>query len=281
MRKLIALVLSMFMTVNALAGDNSIYISQAGSGTSVSVTQDGVSNIVQALPAVGNTNTTPAVINGDNNTVAVTQTGNSNTLSMGIQTAIANGASGGNSYTYSVTGNNSEAIIDSNGDGNGRSESNTLTASQTGNYSKLWSNILGTTNNVSITTAGGQYNTVYSTVNGANINQTVDISGGGNNTVSINQGIGGSALGSNLWNISGTATALTDSFGTVDLTIVGASNTVSIDQEGGDGNAGHSATINLNGSGNLATISQYGSTNSIINLRSVGSNNTFTLTSHQ
>lgn len=279
--KLMALVLGLLITVTAVAGDNSIYISQTGSNATVSVNQDGAGNILQGLPGAGNGSTNPAIINGDNNNVTINQVGTGNTLSMGIATTTANGVSNGNNYTYSLTGNNGNAIIDSNGDGTGQSESNNLSATLTGNYSGLKFFMLGSQNSSTITTAGGSYNSVISTINGSNITQNIDISGGGNNSVVVNQGIGGSAIGLTAVNLSGTTSATTDNNGSASITIVGASNEVTLDQEGGTGSGGHTFVISLTGSSNIANITQLGTSfNSTINLHSTGNGNTFTISSN-
>ena len=150
--KLIAFVMGLLIATNVIAGDNSIYIQQAGDNTSVQMVQDGAGNVVQGLPGAGSGTTNPAIINGNNNTVTVDQVGTGDTLSFGIQTTIANGVTGGNAFSYTVTGNNGSAVIDSNADGLHTSASNTLTVAQTGNYSKLNANILGSTNTLGITT---------------------------------------------------------------------------------------------------------------------------------
>ena len=64
----------------------------------------------------------------------MSQTGTGDTISFGVQTTVANGISGGNTFNYSVTGNNATALIDSNGDNQGTSASNTIGVTQTGNY---------------------------------------------------------------------------------------------------------------------------------------------------
>ena len=75
--------LGIVMSLNVIAADNSIYIDQSGSNSTVSITQDGYSNVVKGIDSG---NTTPATIYGINNAVTVNQVGISNTLSLGIQT---------------------------------------------------------------------------------------------------------------------------------------------------------------------------------------------------
>ena len=65
--------------------------------------------------------------------------------------------------------------------------------------------------------------------------------------------------------------------GQLDLTSVGASNNFTVSQAGGATN-GHVATLDFNGSSNNVSVTQQGtSADSIVNLKSVGSGNTFTI----
>ena len=126
-RKLFAtLLVSAMMLTGSNAADNSIYIDQAGDNTNISVTQDGAGNAVEGVQSTGSSATTPAVITGGSNQVTINQVGTGDVLNMGVRTSVANGATSGNSYSYTVTGNNSTATIDSNADGQGTSASNTV-----------------------------------------------------------------------------------------------------------------------------------------------------------
>jgi hypothetical protein len=273
--KLISFVMGLLIATSALAGDNSIYIQQAGDNATVQVVQDGAGNIVQGLPAVGSSSTTPAIINGNNNNVNLSQTGTGDTIQFGVQTTVANGISGGNTFNYSITGNNSTALIDSNGDGNGTSASNSITTTQTGNYSNFYGNVLGTGNQMSVTTAGGAYNSVTATQNGNSNQNTINISGGGNNTVTVEQGVGGSAI-----SFLGMQSAQNNDNGIVDLTITGASNTVEIGQTS-SGTYFNTSTISLDGSGNSLNLLQNAANgNTVVNLQSTGNNNNFTIRSN-
>ena len=66
--------------------------------------------------------------------------------------------------------------------------------------------------------------------------------------------------------------------GSVNLTTVGATNITNITQSGG-GVSGHTAVVNITGSSNSTTIVQQGTIDTTVNLTSVGSGNTFNLTS--
>ena len=79
---------------------------------------------------------------------------------------------------------------------------------------------------------------------------------------------------------SGTAGATSTNYnGSVSLTVQGASNTVDIQQTGASAYT-NTTVVALNGSGNNANIVQSATAgNTTVNLQSVGSNNTFSITS--
>ena len=139
----------MVLSFGVFAADNSIYIDQAGDGSTITITQDGAGNTVRGLPGIGTSNTTPAKIYGDGTLVSVSQVGTGSTLNLALVSTIASGAGGGTSVTYSVTGNNATATINSNGDGLGVSASNTIGINQSGNNATANVNVLGTLNNLS------------------------------------------------------------------------------------------------------------------------------------
>jgi hypothetical protein len=264
--KAIAAITLAFSMAFAGAADNSIYIDQAGDNTQVSVTQDGAGNTVRGIQGAGTSNTTPAKIYGDGNQVTVSQIGTGNTLNFGIVTTVAAGINNGNVYSYTVTGNNSTATINSNSNGQGISASNRVAVNQTGNNSNTNISMLGSANQITATTSGGTYNSFVSKINGDNNTQTVTMSGGGSNTATLTQG--------------DDAASTTNNKGTIGILSVGASNTFNVSQTGG-GTNGHSAALDFNGSGNTVGITQQGTgADSIVNLKSVGNTNTFTINSN-
>ena len=251
------------------AADNSIYIQQSGDNSTVSMTQDGAGNVVRGIQGVGTDNTTPALIVGNGNNVTVSQIGQGNTLDFGIQTSVQAGATNGNTYNYTISGNNSTAIIDSNRDNRNSSASNIVNVSQTGDYSNANVNVLGGLNNVSDTTVGGSHNSVVNTVNGNSNTQTVNVSNGGYNAITVNQGVGGSAA-------SSPALVTTNNNGSATVTVVGASNTVNVQQTGST----NTTTVSLTGSSNTANVNQNAVTgNTVVSLVSVGNGNQFTISS--
>jgi YD repeat-containing protein len=246
------------LSANVMAVDNSIYIDQSGDNATVNITQDGAGNVVRGIQGVGSSNTTPSTIYGDNNQITINQVGSGNTLSMGVKTTTGSGM-GNPTVNYSVTGNNATAIINSNNAGSGVSESNSISVTQSGNNANLNLNMLGSGNTFNATTAGGANNSLIATINANTTSTTISQTGGGGNSTTLN---------------------MTGDKGTVDITTVGASNVTSITQSGGSTN-GHSTKLDYTGSGNTTSITQGGTSgDSIVNIKSVGSSNSFTINSN-
>ena len=88
-KKLLFSLCLILFSYNAYAND--IYIEQVGDGLDLDITQDGQNN------EVGDS-TADAVLNGDNMTFAITQTGNTNTINATIKGASYTG-------TWVFTGN--------------------------------------------------------------------------------------------------------------------------------------------------------------------------------
>jgi hypothetical protein len=255
--KIKLMLLALAMSLGVHAADNSIYIDQSGDDASITVVQDGAGNIVRGIQGVGTSNTTPAKIYGNNNLVSIEQIGAGNTLNFGIRTSVANvPQTGSNTFNYRVSGNNSTAIINSNADGLGTSSSNKIDIEQTGNNAYANINILGTNNSFTAVTDGGSNNSITSVINGESNEQNISLTGGGANQISTTQ---------------------TGNAGKMTVTSVGASNQFTLSQAGGNVN-GHSAIIDNAGSSNTFSIIQAGTSgDSIVNLKSVGSNNTFSI----
>jgi hypothetical protein len=260
-------VLAFMLSSTAYAGDNVIFLNQIGDNSTVTMTQDGVSNTIQGIRSVGLSPYKSAIIAGDSNTVTVSQIGSDNELSMEIDTTIAAGATG-NNFTYSVTGNNATAVIDSNGDGTLVSASNIISVTQTGDYANLDANVIGSKNTLTASTTGGSYNSIISSINGDSNSQTITVTGGGNNQITVSQG--------------SKAKAATADTGLVLLNITGASNTVSIDQTGGipfNGSMGSIVEYTITGSSNSSTITQSGtSANNVFVASTVGNGNVVNIT---
>jgi hypothetical protein len=251
------LITMMVLVSAAFAADNSIYIDQSGDNSTIGVTQTGAGNVVRGIQGVGTGNTTPAKMYGNNSTVDIQQIGSTNTLNLGFNATTATGKAYGIDLTYYVTGNSATATINSNNSNAGTSASNTIDVRQTGNNAGLNLDLIGSNNSFTATTAGGSNNTISATLNGDNITDTIAVSGGGGNGITLNQ---------------------TSTNGTAGITLVGASNTVSLTQSGTAGTNGHSFTYSATGSSNSMTATQTGTIDTTINVQSVGSGNTWNIT---
>ena len=261
--------LAVVMSLNVFAADNSIYIDQSGSNSTISITQDGYGNVVKGI---NSGNTTPATIYGINNAVTVNQVGISNTLSLGIQTTTSGSTTLPDGSTiavptvnYSVTGNNATAVIDSNNDGASSSASNYIDVVQTGNSANANINVKGANNAVKAVTDGGDSNSVVVATKGNNNIDNISLTGDSN---SVNLSQGTALLGSNN--------------NSVDIKANGASNTFGITQTGGtNGNSvsiGGYGTDTLSGSSNTVTVSQSGANDNSLVLGLTGSSNTVGVT---
>ena len=93
----LAMLSFLVMVGNVNAQQNTVYVEQIGTGSTINFTQTGVGN------AIGNP-TTKAVVNGNNNDVTVDQIGNSNIASLNVQ---------GDSVTVlsTTTGDNNTSTI--------------------------------------------------------------------------------------------------------------------------------------------------------------------------
>jgi Curlin associated repeat len=294
--KIAIAMLAVVMSVGVFAADNSIYIDQSGSNSTISITQDGYGNVVKGI---NSGSTTPATIYGINNAVTVNQVGISNTLSLGIQTTTGGTTTLPDGSTvsvptinYSVTGNSNTGIIDSNNSGSSASQSNYIDITQTGNSSYANANVSGNNNAVKVVTSGGDSNSVTTKVNGNNNSQNISMTGGGSNTANIGQGDNTQASNGNTVGIA--SVGVSDSF-TVNQTggtngnmatvqgysgtgtaSVGSSNTVTITQSGGNDNT---AVLSMTGSNNTVGITQTATAgNNVANLKVNGSSNGITVT---
>jgi hypothetical protein len=265
----VLLSVTLLMAGSAMSADNSIYIDQSGSNSTIAITQDGYGNVVKGI-ASGNT--TPATIYGINNAVTVNQVGMSNTLSLGIQTTTGGTTTLPNGTTvavptinYSVTGNNATAVIDSNNNGAGASRGTYISVDQTGDNANANINIRGNNNAFKAVTSGGNNNSVVASVKGNNNVDNVVLTGD-SNSVTINQG----------------TSLLSSSGNSIGIKASGASNTFGITQSGGT--VGNSVTIGgyasdtLSGSSNAITVSQSGGNDNTLVLGVTGSTNTIGVT---
>lgn len=208
----------------AVATTNKVYIDQAGQNVDVNIVQTGTANII-------GTSADPIYLRGDNQTVIAIQTGNGNSLLMGV---VSDTGSGGIAdVTIRQIGDNNMADI----------RCGTL-QNETG-CNKLDMNAKFTGNN----------NTLNFHGSGANIRNSMDFSGN-NNTLDMDI-------------LSPNATQT--------LLFTGNYNNVDVTQTGTGGTFGHTLYAQFTGSSNVLTTQQYGVSETIININSVGSNGTFNI----
>lgn len=257
MNNYLKIMVAMIFSLSAYAADNSIYIDQSGDDSTIDITQTGAGNVVRGIQGVGTGNTTPSKMYGDNNAIDIRQIGSTNTLNLGVNTSVATGRAYGIDLTYYVTGNSGTATINSNNAGTGTSGSNFIDVRQTGNSANLNLNILGTKNDFTAVTSGGSSNSIVATINADETVTDISMTGGGSNT------------------FTGT---LSSNKGHVDITTVGASNTITLSQTGVAGTNGHAFTLDLTGSSNTFNVTQSGTIDTTVNLLSVGSGNTWNIT---
>ena len=247
----------LLLSFSAWAADNSIYVDQSGDNSTIDITQTGAGNIIRGIQGVGPGNTTPSKIYGDNNAIDIRQIGSTNTLNLGVNTSTATGRAYGIDLTYYVTGNSGSATINSNNAGTGTSGSNFIDVRQTGNSASINLNILGSKNDFTAVTSGGANNSITATITADETVNNISMTGGGANTLTSTQ---------------------TSNKGRVDLTTVGASNTIVLNQSGTAGTIGHAFLYNLTGSNNSMTATQSGTIDTTINVLSTGSGNTWNIT---
>ena len=237
------------------AADNSIYINQIGSTSTINIKQDGSGNKIYG---VGDSEGTAAIFSGSSQDIDIRQIGASNLLGIDVQSDVASGV--GIELTYIITGSNSVASIDINGDGGGLAANNKIDIQMTGDYSDLIFDLLGSGNELTATTTGGTLNDLTYDIDADDINSVIAVSGGGGNKTTMTLG--------------------TDS-STVDYTGVGASNQVTLTQSGTGGALGHNFDLDIIGSSNTVTTTQSGNAKYDTDINITGSTNTWTILQEQ
>jgi hypothetical protein len=191
---------------------------------------------------------------GNSSTINFTQTGLGNSIGDATNHAILNGNS--NAVTIDQIGNNNTAAVSVDGD------NNTLSFSFTGNYNDL-SLLCVTCSTITMT------DTVYGTGNIISRNfdtqastSTINIQSD-NNTVTINND----------------TTAISGAQSAVDIS-GGNGNTVQIRQTGAAGTNGHDASLTILGATNTVNIDQGGGVDSSVTATITGSGNTMSINSN-
>ena len=252
-RKLLTILVLAAMPALGMAADNSIYIDQSGDFANVTINQDGAGNQVRGLSAVqSNDPTAPALIRGDGVNVNINQTGSSNKMNLGIDATM--GSSKSVDFNYStvnsgnISGSNNIATFQL-GSSSSRASDTIVSVTQLNGGNLATVSMFGSDNQLTATQSGGSA-TLISTVNASGTRQSITTSGGTGNSVTTN---------------------LTGDNGNVSVLVAGATNTISIAQDGVGGSTGHQAVMDISGTGNSVTLAQSGSAQAnVFNLK-VGS----------
>jgi len=265
-RKLLTILVLSGMSTLGHAADNSIYIDQSGDFSNITINQDGAGNQVRGLQANGGDDKTVAsVIRGNGVNVNINQTGSTNKMDLGINAIMAGNKSVDFSYSTinsgNLTGSNNTAIFQL-GTGSATAANTIVNVTQVngGNFAEV--RMQGSDNTLNALQSGGGA-TLISSVNASGTNQQITTAGGTGNSVTTN---------------------LTGQGGQVTLNVMGATNTISIAQDGPGGSTGHQAIMDINGTGNNINLSQAGSSYAnMFNLRvgsagSAASSNTYNIT---
>ena len=218
------LALSLMATTPVFAqSQNTVYIDQIGSSSTIDVTQTGANNVM------GN-ETTGTVFHGNSQMVTITQIGSNNNSVFNIQ-------GNGTQLTSNVTGSFNTVNASCGAAPTTACTDTVITANVTGN-----------TNTVNITA-------------GAKSLATADVTGD-NNTIGIT---------SSTTNLLGARARVT--------TTGGNGNAITVSQTGTAGLNGFDATVDITGGSNTIGVTQSGTVDSTVNIKSVGSNNSITVRS--
>jgi hypothetical protein len=307
--KLMAFIASAMFWGSGYAADNSIYIQQTGDNSTITMTQDGSGNKVKGILLNGTAggNTDPAKLSGNAQTINIEQTGAANVLALGVTSTQGGSVTGftnvGVNLNYQVTDGGNTGYININNNGLGTAVGNVVSVIQSGGNANTTLNMTGTSNQLTVETAGGANNSFIGTINADQTVTSVDQSGGGGNVTTLimtgNKGqVDVTSVGAtNITNVtqsaygvtgaktiigitgSGNTTDVTQS-GNFDhyasLTIAGGGNTIDVIQNGG-ALGGHNTTMTVTGSTNTVSVTQQGNVSHSTNLAVTGSNNSYTI----
>jgi hypothetical protein len=249
-RKLLTILVLSAMTTLGHAADNSIYIDQTGDFANITINQDGAGNQVRGLQSTGgNDKTIASIIRGNSVLVNINQTGSNNKLDLGIDAAVSGTRSVDLTYSTinsgNITGSNNTALFQLGTSSAPLSNSVVSVIQVNGdNYAEV--RMTGNDNQLVALQSGGSAR-LTSLVNASGTRQTITTAGGVGNQVS---------------------TTLNGNNGSVDINVIGATNVISVAQDGDGGLTGHQAVMDINGTGNSVTLSQSGTANAnVFNLK--------------
>jgi hypothetical protein len=172
MKKTILIVAMMMAGIGA-AWANEVYIEQIGSGSAVTITQEGADNRI-------GTSQNPAYIGSGSNTVVIDQIGSTNTLDM-----VVNGA--GTDVTVSTTGSNNIQEINCGTTSSAGCSGSVITQTINGDSNDVKQNLGSGANHTSNIVVTGDTNTITHTST-ATGTTSADITVSGNtNTVGVTQ----------------------------------------------------------------------------------------------
>jgi hypothetical protein len=224
----IVLIMSMLLFLTPTYA-NDIYIQQSGDGLDLDITQDGQDNVI-------GTSGTNMVIQGDDMTFSITQTGSNNTIAATIKGANYTG-------TWAFTGSSNSVDLTCSSSASGNCETVTLNITNTGDDNDYTFSIGNT--------ADADSSTIAFTVTGDNniINSTVDGQA--------------AALSVTLDNSASLSTNSANSDEGVAITTT----------QTGDGDInGHGITLNVTGGGGTIDITQSGIYDNKVDLTISGDN---------
>ena len=223
----------------ASATTNRVFIDQSGDNPDVNVTQDGSGNIA-------GTALRPVYLRGIDQTVVTKQVGTSNTLYLELKNA-SSGAGEGGTVTIQQLGN-SNTVDASCGVGAAGAAGTLSDGTSMGGSSGCKAVDI----NWKFT---GNSNSLQWRASGADIKSAIDVTGN-----------------SNAFYIDVLGDKHTET-----IKVAGDTNTFHINQRGGS-TAGHSTWIDLTGNSNSFTISQTGTVDNVLNIKSVSNSGTFNIT---
>ena len=267
--KLLTILMLGVLATISKAADNSIYIDQSGDFANVTINQDGAGNQVRGLQASGGDDkTVAALIRGNSVLVNINQTGSTNKLNLGIDATVTGSRSVDLTYSTinsgNITGSNNTATFQL-GTGSATLSNSIVSVVQVNgdNYAEV--RMTGNDNQLAALQSGGSAS-LTSLVNASGTRQTITTAGGTGNEVS---------------------TTLNGDNGVVDINVMGATNVISVAQDGAGGSTGHQAVMDINGTGNTITLSQTGTANAnVFNLKlgsagSAANSNVYNITQKQ
>jgi hypothetical protein len=238
-RKLLTILMLSGMATLGHAADNSIYIDQSGDFANVTINQDGAGNQVRGLQSTGGDDKTiAALIRGNSVMVNINQTGSTNKLDLGIDATVSGTKSVDLTYSTvnsgNITGGNNTAIFQL-GTSTTTLSNSIVSVTQVNGGNTAEVRMTGDDNQLTALQSGGS-SSLTSLVNASGTRQTITTAGVGNQV----------------------STTLNGKDGVVDIQVQGATNTISVAQDGIGGTTGHQAVMDINGTGNGVTLSQTG-----------------------